>query len=141
METLAKEIENNIGICGLVCSFCSANSNCCGCRTKEDSCSVKLCCINLGLKWCFECGEYPCKENMFKSIRLRAFNQVAKEDGIEKLAEYLKRNYDNGIIYHRNDGLKGDYDRLSSEQEIMDLLRNGKPDPYLICPTYPEFRC
>ena len=136
MEVSAKEIEKNMGICGLVCSFCSGNKKCSGCRNKEDSCSIKQCCNKLGLKACFECSELLCKEGLSSNIRARAFNQVAKEDGIDKLTEYLKRNYDNGVTYHRSDGLKGDYDRLKTEQEIMDFLRNGKIDPYNNLPTY-----
>ena len=45
-------------------------------------------------------------------------------------------NFQNGIQYHRNDGIKGDYDRLQSEQEVISLLKNGRPDPYDVCPTY-----
>ena len=61
---------------------------------------------------------------------------VAKEDGLHKLAEYLMRNLEYGIQYHRNDGLKGDYDRLQSEHEVITLLRDGRLDPYVVCPTY-----
>ena len=51
---------------------------------------------------------------MPNSIRARAFNQVAKEDEIYKLTEYLKINYDNGVTYHRTDGLTGYYDGLKN---------------------------
>ncbi len=61
---------------------------------------------------------------------------VAKEEGLHKLAEYLLKNYQNGIQYHRSDGLKGDYDRRQSEEKIISLLKNGRPDPYDVCPTY-----
>lgn len=137
----AEEIEKSMGVCGLVCALCSYKSDCEGCRNKKCSCkdgdcSVKKCCLEKGLDYCYLCNEFPCGEKMFKSIRLKAFNMVAREDGLQKLAEYLMRNYQNGIQYHRNDGLKGDYDRLQSEQEIIHLLRNGRLDPYDVCPAY-----
>ncbi len=34
----------------------------------------------------------------------------------------------------------GDYDRCKTVDEVMDLLRNGKPDPYQVCPTYESIR-
>lgn len=135
-----KEIEKSFGICGLVCALCSYKSNCAGCRCKDGDCSVKRCCLGKGLDYCFLCGEFPCGEEMFKSIRLKAFNMVAKEYGLQRLAEYLMRNFQNGIQYHRNDGIKGDYDRLQSEQEVISLLKDGRLDPYDVCPTYESRR-
>lgn len=131
-----KEIENNIAVCGLVCTFCSCKSNCSGCRSKDEDCSIKKCSSEKGLDYCFLCEEFPCDEGMFKNIRLKAFNMVAKEEGLHKLAEYLVRNYQNGIQYHRSNGLKGDYDKRQSEEEVISLLKNGRPDPYDVCPTY-----
>ncbi|MEG6613315.1 GNAT family N-acetyltransferase [Pseudoclostridium thermosuccinogenes] len=135
-----REIEKSFGICGLVCALCGYKSNCAGCRCKDEDCSIKSCCLGKGLDYCFLCDEFPCGEEMFKSIRLRAFNMVAKECGLEKLAEYLMRNHQNGIQYHRSDGIKGDYDRLQSEQEVIALLKEGRLDPYVVCPTYESRR-
>jgi uncharacterized protein YehS (DUF1456 family) len=56
-------------------------------------------------------------------LRLKTFVKCIKEDGIEKFSEYILRNYNNGIIYHRN-GYTGDYD-LETEEEILNLIRNG----------------
>ncbi|HKL99881.1 MAG TPA: DUF3795 domain-containing protein [Mobilitalea sp.] len=131
-----KEIEKSIGICGLVCNLCSGKSNCSGCRCKDGNCSIKKCSLEKELDYCFLCNEYPCGEEMFKNIRLKAFNRVAKEDGLQKLAEYLMRNFQNGIQYHSKDGIKGDYDRLQSEQDVISLLKDGSLDPYNVCPTY-----
>jgi hypothetical protein len=54
-------------------------------------------------------------------IRLKAFVRCAKEDGVEKLAEYVLRNQQNGIMY----GHKKDYDGLESEDAVLRLLRIG----------------
>ncbi|MGL4914538.1 MAG: hypothetical protein ACRC3Y_19120, partial [Romboutsia sp.] len=43
-------------------------------------------------------------------IRLRAFVRCAKEEGIEKLAEYILINQEKGIRY----GYQKDYDGLST---------------------------
>jgi hypothetical protein len=130
------EIANSISICGLVCALSSCKSSCTGCRSQVGDCSIKKCSSKKELDYCFLCEEFPCHEGMFKNIRLNAFNMIAKEEGLQKLAEYLLRNYQNGIQYHRRDGIKGDYDRLQKEQEVISLLKNGRPDPYDICPTY-----
>ncbi len=136
MKLTAKEIEKSISICGLVCALCSENVNCSGCKCKDEDCSIKKCSSTKKLNYCFECNEFPCNEGIFCNVRLRAFNRVAKEEGVEKFAEYLKKNYDNGITYHRNDGLKGDYDVLTNENDIMLLLKTGKVSPYIQCPIY-----
>ena len=73
---------------------------------------------------------------MHKGIRTRAFNSVAKTEGLGKPAEYLHINHNRGIIYHKLDGLTGDYDKCKTEQEVIDLLKYGKPDPYEKCPEY-----
>jgi len=72
------DIENSIGICGLVCALCNCQSNCVGCRCKDGECSVKKCCLEKELNYCFLCDEFPCDEEMFKNIRLKAFNMVAQ---------------------------------------------------------------
>lgn len=133
---MAREIEQSIGICGLVCALCSYKSNCSGCRCKDGDCSVKKCSVEKGVDYCFLCDKFPCSVEMFKNVRLKAFNMVAREEGLQKLAEYLQRNLQNGIQYHRNDGLKGDYDKLQSEEDVITLLRDGRLDPYDVCPTY-----
>jgi hypothetical protein len=48
---------------------------------------------------------------------------------IDKFSEYILRNYENGIVYHRN-GHTGDYD-LNTEEEILNLLRDGVCSPIL----------
>ena len=123
-----KEIENSIGICGLVCALCNCKSTCLGCKNKNEDCPIKKCSSEKGRDYCFLCEKFPCDEGIFKSIRVRAFNMVAKEDGLQNLAQYIIRNFQNGIQYHRNDGIKGDYDRLQTEQEVISLLKDGRPN-------------
>ncbi len=131
-----KDIEKNYGVCGLVCSLCSCNENCAGCRCKDEDCDIKACCTRKGLGHCFECADWPCEKDMHKGIRLRAFNSVARDEGLHKLAEYLYTNFNRGITYHRADKLPGDYDKCKTEQEVIELVKNGKPNPYDVCPTY-----
>ncbi len=131
-----KDIEKSYGICGLVCSLCSYNSNCAGCQCKEGDCEVKNCCQGKGLSYCYLCDEWPCDINIHKGIRIRAFNSIAKTEGLNKLAEYLYKNLDRGIFYHKADGLSGDYDKCKTEQEVIALLKNGKPNPFDKCPEY-----
>ena len=40
-------------------------------NAKED-CEIKACCTEKGLNYCFECDEYPCANDMHKSMRLKA---------------------------------------------------------------------
>ncbi|MCL1964823.1 MAG: DUF3795 domain-containing protein [Firmicutes bacterium] len=136
----AKEIEQNYGICGLACALCGDRENCAGCLAKEDSCDVKACCRSKNLTHCFLCDAYPCDKDMHKGKRGRAFNTVARKEGLHALAAYLYANYNRGVAYHRPGGLTGDYDRCETEREVIALLKNGRPDPYDRCPVYESER-
>lgn len=57
-------------------------------------------------------------------VKMRAFVQCIKEDGIQKFISYLERNEKDGIVYHRA-GIVGDYD-LSAESQVLQLLRQTK---------------
>jgi len=57
-------------------------------------------------------------------LRLKTFVKCIKEDGIENFSQCILRNFENGILYHRN-GIRGDYD-LDTEEEILHLIRTGK---------------
>ena len=57
-------------------------------------------------------------------LRLKVFVKCIKEDGIEAFSQYIVRNIEKGIFYHRN-GYTGDYD-LDTEEAILAVLRNGK---------------
>jgi len=126
-----EEVKNNIAYCGLVCKFChladtcddckSAN-NCCGRHLSPEGCHQYNCCTERGLNGCWECEDFYCEKDMFSDshdIRLRAFVRCAKEEGIEKLAEYVLKNQRNGIYY----GHQKDYDGLGNEEVVLKLLR------------------
>lgn len=131
--------EKDLALCGLACVLCS-KEECPGCKargcTQGSDCSVYQCVVQKGLNGCYECDEFPCGENMLKGIRNRAFNRYATLHGKQALLDRLRINYENGITYHKADGLKGDYDILETETEIYQLLRYGRNDPYAKCPEF-----
>lgn len=137
MTYSVKEIEDSIAYCGLVCKLCSEGKSgqCIGCRGKSNGCSIKECAQGRKINGCWECNEFPCDEGMFKNKRNRAFVICAKEEGLHRLAEYLKQNCDDGIQYHKADGSQGDYDILDNEDQIFRLLRK-KENPFEKCPVY-----
>jgi len=124
------KVINNIGYCGLICTFCHRASECTGCSTEGNTCERRLsasgcfqyeCCKEKGIRGCWECEIAPCDKDMFSpghDLRLRAFIRFAKEHGIEKLAECVLINQKNGILY----GYKKDYDNLASEEAVIAML-------------------
>ncbi len=125
--------ENSIAYCGLVCSFCCPDGKCscksennCGKRLSPNGCYQFSCCNSKGLNGCWECSDSPCDKDMLApdKIKMRAFVQCIKEDGIKKFIGYLEKNEKDGIVYHRS-GITGDYD-LSDEKEVLNLLRRAK---------------
>lgn len=130
------EVARNIGYCGLVCSLCHLKDNCKGCKSDQNSCSRRLsengcyqynCCVERGIEGCWECNDFCCGQDMFSEshdIRIRAFVRCAREEGVEKLAEYVLRNQENGIKY----GYQQDYDGLGSEEAVLKLLRTGEKE-------------
>jgi RimJ/RimL family protein N-acetyltransferase len=131
--------EKDLALCGLACVLCS-QEDCPGCKARGckegNDCTVYQCAMGKELDGCYRCDEFPCEENMLQSIRIRAFLRFAKEHGKETLLERLQDNYVNGITYHKPNGLKGDYDELDTEDEIIQLIQYGMRNPYLKCPVY-----
>lgn len=132
MKISSKEIEHSVGACGLICGLCGDRQHGCkGCGNNADiSCGIIQCCQDKSLKGCYECSDYPCGvfppgESKFNNIRVKAINRVAREEGLGKLAEYLARNHEAGIVYHRSTGLGGDYDQ-ADENKAIDLIQHGK---------------
>ncbi|MDL2225118.1 DUF3795 domain-containing protein [Eubacteriales bacterium OttesenSCG-928-M02] len=129
-----ESILSSVAYCGLIyalcyeaktCSGCKSDNNCCGRRIGEEGCFQFSCCTEKGIEGCWECDVGPCHKDLFSEhhdIRNRTFVKVAKEEGIEKLAEYAARNQKNGIHY----GWNKDYDNLGSEQAVIDMLHKGK---------------
>ena len=132
------EVANNIGYCGLVCTFCHEAKSCGGCKSKtndcarhksESGCYQYNCCVSRGIAGCWECESAPCDKDMFSKdhdIRNRVFVKCAKAEGIRKLAQYVYINQMNGIQY----GWNKDYDNLGSEEAVLDLLHNGKSSKF-----------
>lgn len=125
--------EKSIGYCGLVCNLCFTDGRCscksdnhCGKRLSPDGCYQYNCCTSKGINGCWECKDAPCGIDMMapEKIKLRAFVRCIKEDGIDKFIEYIKRNKENGVVYHVS-GIFGDYD-LETEEDVLKLLRYGK---------------
>lgn len=131
--------EKDLALCGLACVLCS-QEECPGCKARGcahgSDCSVYQCATKKGLDGCYECEKFPCEEDMLKGVRNRAFNRYAKQHGKQALLDRLRINHENGITYHKADGLKGDYDALETEDEIYQLLRYGRNDPYENCPQF-----
>lgn len=128
-----QELAKTIGYCGLVCSLCHESDHCAGCKSNHNCCGRCLsisgcyqydCCLQKGIAGCWECEEGPCDKDMFSEhhdLRNRVFVKVAKQEGIEKLADYVLRNQKAGILY----GWNKDYDNLGEEDAVVDLLHYG----------------
>lgn len=131
--------EKDLAFCGLACVLCS-QEDCPGCKArgcKEGSdCSLYKCTTAKKLDGCYQCKEFPCDEKMLQGIRNKAFNRYAMEFGKQELLDCLRRNYEYGISYHQPNRLKGDYDLLETEDEIMQLIQFGKKNPYRECPVF-----
>lgn len=126
--------EKDLAICGLACVLCS-DEECPGCKARgckgENDCSVYKCAEGKGIDGCYQCDKFPCDEDMLKGVRNRAFIRYARQFGKQALLDRLHENFKNGITYHTPDGLKGSYDLLTTEEEIIQLIRFGKNNPYI----------
>jgi RimJ/RimL family protein N-acetyltransferase len=135
--------KRGIGYCGLACALCS-DKDCPGCAAgiaHGGDCSAGKCAAEKGLDGCYACPDYDsCTENMPHGKRSKAFNRYASEFGLDALMERLRVNNENGITYHTPDKTPGDYDVLETEDEIFQLLRYGRADPYIQCPTFENER-
>lgn len=59
-------------------------------------------------------------------LEIRTFVRFIQQYGEEKLLECLKRNEQQGVVYHYPNKLIGDYDQFSTETELINFLLNGK---------------
>lgn len=129
--------EKDLALCGLACVLCSTD-DCPGCKTRgrKDGydCPVYKCATKKGIDGCYQCSDFPCNEDMLQGIRNRAFNQYARQFSKKDLLTRLRTNYEDGVAYHRSDGMKGDYDLLETEDDIFRLIRFGSYSPYKRCP-------
>ena len=132
--------KRSIGYCGLACVLCS-NKDCPGCAVEiaggGNNCSAGKCAVEKGIDGCYACPDYgSCTENMPNGKRNKAFNRYARKFGHDALIDRLRVNYENGITYHTPDKTSGDYDVLETANEIYQLLRYGRNDPYAKCPEF-----
>lgn len=129
--------EREMGFCGLACVLCSS-ADCLGCKGRGHNegcdCTIYQCAIQKEIDGCYQCNSFPCSEEMFKQTRIRAFNHYARQFGKQNLLERLRINQQQGVAYHRADGLKGDYDSFIAEDDIMRLIAFGSHNPYLRSP-------
>jgi hypothetical protein len=129
-----QELIDSIAPCGLICKLCHLADRCDGCKAtasgcenhsaKWGGCYHRHCCLGKGLKGCWECSDAPCDQDMFSQthdLRIRAFVRCLKEEGPERLIDYLVANQARGIRY----GYQKDYDGKASEAEVLVLLRTG----------------
>ena len=123
------EREKGIAYCGLACCVCSENVLCPGCRS--GGCPGRETCkpFNCGIKNRWEGGwegpQCPCGAAILQKTRIQVFADFAKEYGMDSLIDALEKNQYRGVVYHYPNLLMGDYDSLSSQQEILHLLLNG----------------
>lgn len=130
---------NSIAYCGLACCVCSGKDKCVGCQNGgcdvHGWCKNYNCCREKGLNGCWECPDFPCSGNMLDMPRIRAFARFAKEYGTDELMRCLLRNKENGIVYHYDGQLVGDYDKCKTEVEIFNMIKTGNSKmkkPYVI---------
>lgn len=121
--------EKGIAYCGLACAICGQNKNCAGCR--NDGCKDKEwcknfnCCKEKKINGCWECDNFPCEDGMLDKLRIRAFAEFIKDNGEEEFLRCLEKNEKNGIVYHYDGTLFGDYDKYNSLEEIKNMLKCG----------------
>lgn len=136
--------ERGIGYCGLACALCGYDDGCPGCKVLiagGHNCSAGICAADRALAGCYACPAYDtCQEGMQEGIphgkRSRVFSRYAREFGERALLDRLRANFEAGITYHTPDKSPGNYDRLGTEDEIYQLLRYGRNDPYEACPEF-----
>lgn len=68
-----------------------------------------------------------CKGNMLDKPRIRAFSEYIREFGEERLRDRLCENEKNGLRYHYDGQLVGDYDKCESKDEIFALIDGKRP--------------
>lgn len=123
----ARKSRKPIAYCGLACCVCEHNVTCVGCQ--EGGCEMHgwcknyNCCKEKNYAGCWECPDFPCNGTILDKPRIKAFAQFAKQYGMNELAACVLRNRQNGIVYHYQGELIGDYDQCSGEEEIFRMLK------------------
>ena len=63
--------------------------------------------------------------SMHDKIRVLAFAKYIQKNGDKKMMDCLERNEKNGVVYHYQGQLVGDYDKCSTIDEVMKMLENN----------------
>ena len=63
---------------------------------------------------------------MLDKIRIRAFAEFARRYGVDELEKCLIRNKENGIVYHYDGQLVGEYDKCQSVEEVIQMIKTGE---------------
>lgn len=125
-------MKKGFAYCGLACDFCTEGQDCPGCRKEgcsgKEWCQCFQCCQKNQFQGCWECPRFPCDNHMLNKLRVRTFAKFIGIYGEEKLYECLKRNENQGIVYHYPHGHIGDYDQFETEEDIIDFILKGKSD-------------
>lgn len=120
--------ELGIARCGLACCLCSENDHCAGCDSGEcpdkNWCENRKCSLSKEIAHCYECNQH-CRKGLLGKIKPYGFTQFAKRYGEMALLDCLKRNEQNGVIYHR-EGINGDYDDFADTEALIQFIRTGK---------------
>lgn len=120
--------ELGIARCGLACCLCSENDHCAGCDSGEcpdkNWCENRKCSLSKEIAHCYECSQH-CRKGLLGKIKPYGFTQFAKRYGEIALLDCLKRNEQNGVIYHR-EGINGDYDDFADTEALIQFIRTGK---------------
>ena len=121
--------DKGIAYCGLACVVCCENATCAGCRnsgcTNKDWCKNFNCCKEKGINGCWECSGFPCEGGMLDNLRIRAFATFVKDNGESEFLDCLEKNDKNGVVYHYQGELIGDYDKFNTEEEIINMIKQG----------------
>ena len=125
-----KDVIENVGRCGKICTFCKDAAFCRGCGSTSAECAKHLtregcyqyhCSKQKGLAGCWECDDAPCDMDVFSkdnNIRYRAFVRFAKYEGVEELGKCVFQNMIHGIRYGEGKA----YDQFDSEEKVVQLL-------------------
>lgn len=130
VEVKRQDLIDSIAYCGLVCGLCHLREACDGCRNtatlcdRGATCVQRTCCIEHRRRGCWECPDFPCGRDMHApphDLRIEAFVSFIRSEGAGALIDCLLNNEARGIHY----GKGRDYDGLSGEDEVFELLRRG----------------
>ncbi|MDD3929503.1 MAG: DUF3795 domain-containing protein [Sphaerochaeta sp.] len=122
--------QKGIAFCGLACCLCEEKPSCKGCRQGDcpdaQGCKAYQCAVEKGHAGCWECTEFPCDFTLFSSLRIRTFASYVARYGQDALLAALHAGEQNGLHYHYQGKLVGDYDKVQDEVELFALLDSLK---------------